>query len=155
MSGMIHPRNPQAPAFPLLSQNSEKVIKTLSYAADLSKSKNCLSRHGLSTAYGMKALAISFFNAFAYLALGLYHFTKEICHCNWSQASKMLGNDVADSAKSFAFSVVCVGIVALGVLFPKTMYSCFTAKQDEAKVIPEIPQRKNHLPNRFYSDRLN
>jgi hypothetical protein len=126
-----------------IPEPSEKVKVAFCQAADLSRSKNCLDRHGLSTAYGLKALAISFFNTFVYLAQGFYHCTKELAACRCSKAFAMLGKDAVNSAKSFTLSIAGIVLVALGILFPQAIYACFVSRQEAPKANLEILQKES------------
>jgi hypothetical protein len=114
----------------IIPANSHEVKKSLKEAVLISENPNCLRSHFAATAYGIKALALSFFNAFAYFFLGVYDFTKEIFHCSCKEAFKRLGSNLADSIKSLCASILGVAVVAVGFFFSRRIYSCFAERKN-------------------------
>jgi hypothetical protein len=121
-------------------EESKQQRTAMQLAAKISKNHSFLQSHFKSTAYAIKGVAISFFNAIYYAGRSLVRFTICIIHCEGKKAFKQLGDDLVNSGKSALLVAISVFYVGGGLFFPQTVYCYFAPIDGTSAGKPEEPK---------------
>lgn len=123
-------------------------------AAELSKEETIFQRHIASSAYAAAAVALSACALVSHVGLGVYHFTIELLTFHPIAALIALGESLLFTAQALLFITVAVTAIALGLLFPGTIYPLFSTTPDPTPYPDEAIAGECELPSPFKNHSL-